>query len=504
MRNKIDSNDTGLRIAEEASLKTLPGSPVFYPQEPNSYSDFGGNVTTKPRNPINDSRQRRKGNIVDLDASGGFNSDLTQNNMQRLLQGFLFADARQKPSTAPLNGAAVVITGITAVDDTYAAASGLSVFRTGDLVLASGFSKAANNGLKTVVSADVDGVVVGDGLVDETPASTAKLEVVGYQFDAADVDIEMNGNLPQLVSNTEDFTTWPLVAGEWLYLGDDTAANRFANNAGFARIGRILADRLEFDKVNWTPQAEVGTGKTVCIYFGTVIRNEPAKADIKRRTYQLERTLGNDDDGVMSEYITGAVASELAVNVPQADYITMDLSFVGCDHEIRTGAQGVKAGTRPDVQDADAFNTSTDFSRIKMSAVDETNAAPTALFVLVQELSLSINNNVSPDKAVGYLGAADMGAGTFEVGGSVTAYFCDTQAVQAVRNNSDITLDMVVVRDNAGLLFDVPLLALGNGRLNVEANTAITLPLDTAAARSKFGTTLLFNAFPYLPTLAGT
>jgi hypothetical protein len=507
MANKQDSNLTGLSFAEESSLGTLPGTPIWYGLEPNSYSDFGGQIATVARNPINATRQRKKGTVTDLDASGGFNQDLTQNNLTRLLQGFFFADLRQKPSSSPVNGTHVAMTAITAAADDYTAASGLpTTIVSGHLLLASGFGVAANNGLKVANgTSTATAISVSDALSDEAaPPAAAKVEVVGFQFGSGTSSISKNGELVRFNDSGKDMTTLGLLVGEWVYVGGDAAGVRFATNAGgFARISAIAAGYLEFDKVSWTASAETGTGKTIQVFFGNVLRNEPAAADIVRRTYNIERTLGEDDDGVMSEYLVGAVANELTVNIPQADKVNADLTFVAIDNEQRTGAVGVKSGTRPALTAEEAINTSSDFARIKLALVSTTDAAVTPLFAFATELTLTVNNNVTPNKAIGTLGAFDTSTGTFEVGGSMTAYFADVTAVQAVRNNSDVTLDIAIAKDNAGIVFDIPLLSLGDGRLNVEQDQPITLPLEQNAAESAFGYTMLMMNFPYLPTAAG-
>lgn len=500
---KIDSNNTGLRYAEEECLKQLPASPVWFPLEPNSYSDFGPEITTVARNPINPSRQRKKGVVTDLDASGGFNQDVTQTNMTGLLQGFFFADARQPFTTNPLNGPAIPVDGVDAVDG-YLAAIGAGNVSPGQIVRASGFSNSANNGVKLVTAADAGSITVA-GLVDEAdPPAAATIEIIGGQIAEGDVSITLNGGLVRLTSVATDFTTFPgMFPGRWVFLGGDGANNRFDGNTGFARISAISARYLEFDKVSWpTPAAASGAGKSIQFFVGLAIRNEPDPALIKRRTYQLERTLGRDADGEMSEYLVGAVANELTINMPQADKVNADLTFVACDGVTRTGLEGLKPGLRPSLVESNAFNTSSDFRRIKVSAVVEGQAAPQPLFAFATDLSLSVNNNVSANKAVGVLGAFDTSAGTFEVSGEITAYFADVRAVRAVRANADITMDIIMVRDNAGLLWDVPLLSLGNGRLAVEQDQAITIPLETNAAESKFGHTLLFQSFPYLPDVA--
>lgn len=506
MPNKIDSNITGLSYAEEETIKNLPVTPIWYPLEPNSYSDFGGQISTVARNPINASRQRKKGVTTDLEASGGFNQDLTQTNLTRLLQGFVFADMREKGTNASLSAAYIGVA-VTAIDDTYTFASGTvgDNFAANDLLLASGFGEAANNGLKTVVSSTSTTVVVGDGLVDESAPTDAKVERVGFQFADGDAGIDASGTFPRLTATAKDLTTLGLIVGEWVFIGGDTAATAFdtAENNGFARVRAVAAGYIEFDKTASTMATEAAAaGKTIRLFVGNVLKNESDPALIKRRTYQLERTLGQDANGTQSEYLVGAVPSEVSIQIRQADKVTMDLSFVATDNEQRDGAAGVKSGTRKTNTTETAFNTSSDFSRIKMHQVSASDSNPNPLFAFLTELSLTVNNNVQPNKAVAVLGAFDVSAGTFAVSGSITAYFAEVAAVQAVRNNADVSLDFALVKNNAGLLVDLPLIALGEGRLNVEQDQPITLPLSVDAAEGTAGHTFLLNDFPYLPTLA--
>ena len=609
--NKIDSNVTGLRYAEELSYKVLPATPAWIPQEPNSYADFGGEITTVARNPINPSRQRKKGVVTDLDASGGYETDVTQENLQDLLQGFFFADLRRKadvgvrrsPFGAGLLGAdqdylitgidttadeitvdsrvavsAVVVAGGTGyadgdlvevtdanatvlarflvtgntagvVDtvaltftgfsggiegrtdtDTGAGAATTAItgtgddaltltltygngisWQAGDMIFLAGNNDVGNNGLKNVASVVDNIITTTENLVtDAAPAATAVMSTVGFLGAAGDIDVDASGTLPTVTSTSLDFTTLGLIPGEWIYIGGDTASLAFATaaNNGFARVFSVTATVLTLDKTQSTMVTEASTTETIQLFLGRVLKNELG-ALIKRRTYQLERTLGAPDDAlpaeVQAQYVTGAVPGEFSLNIPTADKMTANLSFVAADSE--TVPTTLKTGDRPSLVESDAFNTSSDFSRIKMAVVDPLDPAPTALFAFVQEITVNINNNVSPNKAIGVLGAFEVTAGTFEVGGDLTAYFADVAAVEAVRNNADITIDAHMVKANSGITVDIPLITLGEGRPNVEQDQPILLPLNMEAGTAAkidptLDYTLLLMFWDYLPNAA--
>lgn len=498
--NKIDSNFTGLRYASEVEDKIgvlpgedgNPGSPVWKELEPNSYGDFGGQISTLARTPITANRQYRKGVTTDLDAAAGANIDFTQDNIYELMQGFMFADWRD---TVSLGGAGE-ITNVDGTGNDFEAASGLDVFAADDIIFAAGFSDA-NNGRHVVSAATATSVTVAS-LTDEVPAATASIRKVGVTTAAGDIEVDATGSLPALTSTTYDFTTLGVVPGGWIFIGGDLSTTAFtgANNNGFARVRSVAANRLELDKTQNTMTTEAGAAATVEIYVGDLIRNENDPSLIKCRSYQFERYLSTAG----FEYVKGCVPNTLTMNVSTADKINVDMAFVGTDVDPRK-SNNRKPGSFPNLEtSSSAFNTSSDFSRIRTSETDDFSAP---LFAFITDLTLTINNNVTPAKAVGTLGAFAMNVGDFMAEGNITAYFSDVDAINAVRNNANVTIDFALAKENAGWVFDVPLLTLGEGRLNVEKDAPVTIPVSIQGARDpNYNTTLQAVHFAYLPTRA--
>jgi len=256
----------------------------------------------------------------------------------------------------------------------------------------------------------------------------------------------------------------------------------------------VAANSIILDRQPGTMVTDAGTGKTIRIFTGHVIKNEDDPDLIKCRSYQAERSLGTAG----YEYVKGCVANTMEIRVTTADKVTVDLGFIGIDVEY-TADGAPKAGTRPDLPDEDAFNSSSDFSRLRMLNED-TDAT---LFTYLSEMTVTINNGVTPSKSIGQLGAFDVTVGDFVAAGSVTAYFASTDAVQAVRNNDDVSLDFAMTKSNSGWVFDLPLVTLGDGRATVEKDSEVRLPLTMEGAEHPtLHHTMLAVSFAYLPAAA--
>lgn len=338
---------------------------------------------------------------------------------------------------------------------------------------------------------------------DETMTITARIAgLVGNGIATAEAGDDLSWDGATAGGTGYSWYVLGAVVGEWIYVGGDAAGSFFANNRGFARIGSITDELLVLDKTTWAVEAEAATGISLRVFTGDYLRNEPDADDIVKLSYQFERTLGQDDDGTMAEYGIGSVANEVTFNIDTADKLTVDLGFISADFETRTGAEGRKAGTHVEAPNEDFYNTSSDVVRFRMSVIDPADSFPDSLFGYITEGNFVINNGVTPQKAVGVFGALDQNFGNFTVSGEVTALFSSVLAQRAIRLSEDVTVDMIFAADNAGYVFDIPLLGLGNGVLEITLNEPIMLPLELMAGESDAGHTMSYTTFNYLPTAA--
>ncbi len=508
MPSKQDSNLTGLAAAEEASLGVLPASPQWLQLEPNSYSDFGNEMSKVARKTINPARKIQKGGLTDVDASGGFDHDLVPYGLLRLFRGFFFTDGDETPTTDPLDIASrSTALDVTALSSEFEFDGFTGLPATGQLVLTDGFTNAANNGLFSVASSIGSLVTVNETVVDEAvPPATARMRTVGCEAPSADISSTLSGTSLYLSSASGIFGTTfcPVRVGDTIFIGGDAVSEQLTTlGTGYARVASVISASLILIKdFTGTPATDSGSGKTVRIFFpARAFRDEPDPADIVRRTYQLERTLGEDDNGPQAEYLVGAVPSELQLSLPEAEKITVSMSYVGLDRETIDGTGTIKSSaagaTLHAPESEEFFNTSSDVFVARL--VKDTTQA--SLVGYLESMDLTLNNGINANKAVGVLGAFDFSTGDFEASGSMNAYFDSVAAMQAIRDNDDVAVQLIAARDNVGFALALPLVTLSGGQAEVSSDEPIMLPLEMNAA-VKDGVTMCYCYFAYLPDAA--
>ena len=517
MANKIQSNTVGLHTALEQSLGVLPATPVWRELAQNSFGDFGAKVEATEREVMTTDRQMRKGMVTAVDSTAAYNIDMTQRGNEQAYCGMMFALPHEKPTTAPIFGreglgGAVRLDVSTISPTAINLSAALTGVKTNDIVVLHKAKKEINNNSPQVVSAIAAGDLtvaplnVGSTLVAEA-TSTAELTVVGHRFGAGEITAVGEATQVTLTSAAAGYSfiaDAQLSAGEWIFVGGDAAINRFDEmNPFYARIKEVTATTLVLDTTTSPVAAVVATTKQITLYYGTFIHNEEDMNKIRMLSWTMERALGNDGAGTQAEYVKGCVASELSLSMEQRSKAAMDVSYMALDTYYRDGTQGLINGTRIKADsETPAYNMSTDVYRQRLAINSRTTMNPSALYAMVQTLSININNNVSGDTAIGQATAFDMSTGNFAVTGSLTAYFNKVDAIKAVRCNCTVGIDIILARENAGTVLDVPAVTLGGSSLKIEKDTPITIDLDTAAFKSKYGFTMGLTQFRYLPTVA--
>lgn len=343
---------------------------------------------------------------------------------------------------------------------------------------------------------NVEESTVADASVADEENAT--FELAGYRGATGDIQIDASGDI---ISSTLDFTTLGLTVGQSIWLGGSATANKFATTAdnGFGRIAAIAAHKLTMEKRTQAWTVDNGSGKNIYLLFGRFIRNVANDdADYEERFFQFEATFpGLGAAGASRyQYANGHSCNQMTFDIPVADKATFSFGFVGLLAEDFVSSQKTNAADARLPVGTTAFNTSQDVARLRVQDVDENG-----LTTDFKSLRVSINNNVTPEKVIGHVGANSTNFGTFGIDISGTILFTSEDVIDAISNNTTVGFDFSLRNGDGGFLLDIPSMTLGDGRLDFPANQSVTVNLTGGAHRDEtLGTSLSISIFPYLPS----
>lgn len=511
---EVKTNNISLAAAVEASLATLPAQPVWWLQEPNDITTFGPTITTVSRAPISKNRQRRKGVVTNVESAVEFETDMTLEAILLFASAFIFASPTFQTVYSNTNGGLSGVGNLVSNDDVAGVGTEgfehdalTSAHIASRIIFTQGFTGPLMNGLFTVdgpnSTTTVTSINESPGITDEVPGDgpNATMEVAGHRF----TDLTWTDATNIIGSAGIDLTTIGVTLGQLIHVGGNPAGtNEFVGGALRGRITAITAAAITLDKV-----VNVGTGtldgggdvgaSSVDLHYGQFLRNVPVDAtDHLQRSFQFELEMTNlDEPGPGDEYwyAEGNFCNTLAFNLPLNDKATLTLGFIGTDTPAPVDARKTNAATPEDANRTAGFGTSSDIARLRLTKLDESG-----LTTCFKQLTITLNNNVSPEDCLATLGATFMNVGNFEVDTEMQVLFTDSAVATAVRDNETVTLDSLLRNDDGGLGIDIPAMTLGDGSPEFPVNETVILNLTGQAfADPTLNTSIGLSLFPVLP-----
>ena len=503
---RVLTNNSGLAYSIEASLGVAGAT--WNLLEPNEISQFGAEITTVSRDPISKTRQRRKGTVTDVNSGVGFVEDLTLSSFRHFIEGFVFATAINRDVT-DIPVTAVVGAGTDAYTVAALTAAQAAKLNVGTLLWATGLGLSANNGLKQV-DANIATSAVSVSVTDPDIAPEAALAVpTGARISLAGYRIPTSGNVTWTWAATAKQATLALTAigtnlaasgltlGQTVHIGSVASLgadviNGFENGAandmvGYARVVSIATGSVVFDKVSEALQATDSTAPStaVDILFGEFIRNRAVDhADYLERSFHFELAspgLGRTSAGVAEdrfEYSKGNYCNTVGFGLPLTDKAVATFAFIGTDTDspVAPSSRLSGASTARNPPQRAAFNTSADIARLRITEADEDG-----LTTDFKSLVLNLNNNVSPEKAVGTVGAKYVNFGNFFVNLETQLIFTNDAVIQKIRDNETVTMDFVIRNSDGVIAVDIPSMILGGGGREFPRGESVLINLTCEA-----------------------
>ncbi len=487
-----DANRTIVRAIAETVFNTTPATPRFETQLINN-SVLSAGVQTVISDRLDSTRNVADLILVGNESGGGWDFE-TSYGAQDLLIEVAMMNTWSEKTFADNDGTADSnITDVETVGDTYTTVAVTPVWILGMLVNATGFTDALNNGIKTAVAASGSTTLdVAENLaIDAAPAAAARLKHVGMVGASGDLSSTAGAtDSIDITATSGDFTTFGLNVGEWVLIGGTAAGDRFATGANndWARISSITATTLVFDIVPTGWATDAGAGQTIKVWFGDSISN-----GVTERSLSIEQEF---PDLAVPEFLYySGMRPDIEWSMPNKSLVTGAVSFMGATFTAPATSRFAGATTKA-APTTGVMNTSSNVGEIQEGGVDLGDPN----FVL--EATLSFNNTLRRQDAVGSLDSIGIGLGRFMCEGTLNTYYGSSALYTKLLNNTVSGYNTKLIKDNQASVWDVPTLKFKDGNPDSPGvDTDRVIPLGFQGIKDPIlGYTALYQRFEHVET----
>lgn len=482
-----DANRVRVSSVVESTLGTIPGSARMRTARITGES-LRFTPETIDSNEMRSDRMTNDPVQVFQSAGGGINFEMSYptdaSSLSDVVRSAFYNDWTLTPFRDNDGTADSVITDVGTTTDTMVFTTG-AAFAVGHLILNSGFTNAANNGLFRVTTGGTTSLVSSSSswTAETAPPAAARTQVVGFQGASGDITATATG----LGSTALNFTTLGLAVGQWIKIGGTGSTFRFTGTTAcndWCRITAITATALTLDNRPAGWGTDSGSSKTIRVFFGDRIINGTT-----RRSLTIEKAFL---DQTTPTYIamSGMVAGSLSLSFSSRQMITGSVDFSGTTAVQGTSAYGTtySAATTESVMAANV-----NVGRIAEAGTTVTSPNH------IRDFTIQMTNNLRVLDAVGQAQAIDIGAGEVGVTGQINTYFGDNTLYTKLLASTATSLNARATFGTRGMIVTLPRVKFTGGAPAASGkNTDVYLPLDyRAAIDSTTNSEISLDRFPY-------
>lgn len=467
------TNRVQLALVRETTPGVTPTTPRMRKWRFTSESlDYGPDFADSDE--IRDDRMNADPVLMMRSASGGVNCEFSfpvdNSPLSEAMRSTFFNPWTLTPVRDNDGVADSVITDVGTTANTVTVVTG-AAFAVGHLVRMTGFANAPNNGLFPVTTGGTTSFVsTAAGFTAEAvPPAAARAKVVGLQGVAGDLAAAVDG----ITATTLSFLTLGLQVGQWINVGGGAAGNaifRFATaaNNGWARIVGIAAGKLTLDNLPAGWAVDAGTGKTLRVWFGDVIKN-----GVTKTTHTHEKGFLGQAVPTYVNFL-GQTVNTAEFTIQTRQKVTANFTFTGMG-----GGLGQLGSTYDDFTTPQVMAANANVGRIAEAGA--LLAAPN----FVRSLNFTVNNNLRTIEAVNAQSPVDVREGECTVTGRIETIFGDSTLIQKFYAGTQSALNTRVEKNNQACVFTFPRITYrddGNPTVGGK-NQDVTLTLQFQASK---------------------